>query len=243
MLKILHYLYFSIACPLFFIITMLFSVILIIGVRVGGGSKFIYWCGSTWGKVGLFILLCPIKVEGKENLPNNKGPFVVMANHQGGLDILMMYGYLPMDFRWVMKAALRKVPFMGKACEVSGFVFVDPSKPVTVAKSMQEARNVLSQGKSIFIFPEGSRTRDGKMARFKRGGFVMAYDLDVPIIPITINGSYEAYPKSRKLYVRPTKLKLTIHKPFEFNKNEETQEAISGAMEEVYSIISSACIS
>ncbi len=244
-LRFLHCIYFYlIAFPIFLLNTAILSLVVIIGTRIGFGSKLIHWCGKLWSQIGLFLLLCPIKIEGKENIPNPKkgeGPFVVMANHQGGLDILMMYGYLPMPFRWVMKHELKNVPLMGHACACSGFIFVDEKTPSSIKQTMADARAVLADGKSIFIFPEGSRTFDGKMGRLKKGGFLMAYELGVPIIPVTINGSFEAYPRTRKWwYVQPTKLTLTVHPAVEIDRSQQHPKGMIQAITKVQESISSA---
>ncbi|WP_051522308.1 lysophospholipid acyltransferase family protein [Porphyromonas gingivicanis] len=233
--------YWLIAVPLFVICTIILSSVIVIACYLGFQKWAGYWPGTLWSRIGLSLFLCPIKVEGKENVPKNEGPFVVMANHQGAFDILMMYGYLSIPFRWVMKQELRSVPFMGKACAVAGFIFVDEKTPSSIKETMNSARKVLSEGTSIFIFPEGSRTKDGKIHRFKKGGFVMAYELDVPIIPVTINGAFRALPRG-SFFVRPTRLKLTIHPPVEINREEPFPKGMLATVQKVQETIASAIV-
>ncbi len=230
--------YWLIAAPLFVVSTAILSSIIIIACYLGFQKWAGYWPGILWARIGLALFLCPIKVEGKENIPQNAGPFVVMANHQGAFDILMMYGYLSIPFRWVMKQELRSVPFMGKACAMAGFIFVDEKVPSSIKETMNAARKVLSEGTSIFIFPEGSRSKDGNMSRFKKGGFVMAYELGVPIIPVTINGAYRALPRG-SFFARPTRLKLTIHPPIEIDRTEPFPQGMLNSVKEVRDIIAS----
>ncbi|MBB6275238.1 lysophospholipid acyltransferase family protein [Porphyromonas circumdentaria] len=230
--------YWLVACPLFIISTIILSSVTVVACYLGFQKWAGYWPGTLWSRIGLTLFLCPIKVEGRENIPYKSGPFVVMANHQGAFDILMMYGYLSIPFRWVMKQELRSVPFMGKACAMAGFIFVDEKTPSSIKGTMSSARKVLSEGTSIFIFPEGSRTKDGKMRRFKKGGFMMAYELNVPIIPVTINGAFKALPRGT-FFVRPTRLKLTIHPPVEIDKEEPFPQNMLGTVQKVHEIISS----
>lgn len=239
MLRLLYGIYYwLLAVPLFVVFTIIFSSVVVIGSFCGAAAWAGYWPGVLWSRVALILFLCPIKVVGKEHIPSDKGPYVVMANHQGAFDIFMMYGYLPILFRWVMKQELRKVPFMGKACATAGFIFVDDQNPGSIKQTMDSAREVLAQGTSIFIFPEGSRCLDGKMTRLKKGGFVMAYELGVPIIPITIDGSYRTLPRG-KYFVRPTRLKLTVHPPIEIDHSLPHPKGIIQSMNEVKLAIAS----
>jgi 1-acyl-sn-glycerol-3-phosphate acyltransferase len=157
------------------------------------------------------LSLCPVKVIGKEKL-NRKQSYIFVSNHQGSYDIFLIYGYIGQPIKWVMKQSLRKIPFVGIACEAAGFIFVDNSSPQAAAKTVRIAEDKLKDGASIVIFPEGSRTLTGKMGKFKKGAYQMALDLKLPIVPITINGSYEVMPiGSRRL--NPHRMELIIHDP------------------------------
>lgn len=240
LLRALYLVYYClVAAPLFVVATILLSTITVVGCALGGGRVFGYWPGVFWSRIALVLSLCPTRVVGRKYIPKDHKPCVVMANHQGAFDIFMMYGLLPIPFRWVMKASLRKVPFMGKACQMAGFIFVDDQKKGSIHETMESARQVLSEGTSIFIFPEGSRTLTGRMDRFKKGGFVLAHELDVPIIPVSIHGSYQAL-RARTRWVTPTRLTLTIHPPIHIDKEGEYPRNMLQALEEVRSAIASA---
>ena len=135
-----------------------------------------------------------------------------MSNHQGAYDIFLIYGYIGQPIKWVMKQSLRKIPFVGIACEAAGFIFVDNSSPQAAAKTIRLAEEKLKNGASIVIFPEGSRTRTGKMGKLKKGAYQMALDLKLPIVPITINGSYSVMPIDSYL-INPGKMEMVIHDP------------------------------
>ncbi len=211
MLRLLYLLYWLVfAGPVFLLLTILTALSTTIGSLLGYSRIFAYYPGRYWSKATLLIALCPIKVKGKEHLPDRKGAYVVMANHQGAFDIFMMYGYLGLPFKWVLKEGIRKIPLVGKACEAAGFIYVDEKKPSSIQRTISDAQRVLSEGSSIFIFPEGSRSKTGRMSRFKKGGFVMASALNAPIIPISLDGSFDALPTG-KIIPRPRRLTLTVH--------------------------------
>lgn len=197
--------------PLFLTTTLLTALIVIIGCACGGERFFSHYPPVWWSKVVCFITLCPVKVIGREKL-NKKHSYVFVANHQGAYDIFLIFASLGQPIKWVMKQELRKIPFVGFACKLAGFIFVDSSSPKAAAKTIGEAEAKLRDGVSVVVFPEGSRSRTGKMARFKKGAYQMALDLKLPIVPITINGPYEVMPIGTFL-INPHKMELIIHDP------------------------------
>ena len=198
--------------PLFIPITILTALATMFGCWLGGERVFAYYPGMIWSRITCRLALCPVKVKGRERL-NRKQSYVFVANHQGAFDIFLIYGFLGFPIKWIMKKSLRSIPFVGAACESAGFVFVDNSSPKAAAKTIAVAEKRLTKGASLMIFPEGSRSKDGYMQRFKKGAYQMALDLKLPIVPITINGSYEVL-STHTLRLRPHKLELTIHDPF-----------------------------
>ena len=136
--------------------------------------------------------------------------YVFVANHQGAFDIFLIYGFLGVPIKWVMKAGIGKIPFVGAACRAAGFIFVDNSSPKAAARSVLEAERCLKNGASIVVFPEGSRTSTGKMIHFKKGAYQMAVDQHLPIIPITLNGPFDVLPIG-SLNVHPHRMEMVIH--------------------------------
>jgi 1-acyl-sn-glycerol-3-phosphate acyltransferase len=197
--------------PLFFVLTMLTAGIVIIGCSLGGERFFSYHPGVWWSKLTCMITFCPVKITGQKRL-NKKQSYVFVSNHQSAYDIFLIYGYLGQPIKWVMKQSLRKIPLVGFACEKAGFIFVDTSSPQAAARTIHEAERRLKSGASIAIFPEGSRTKTGKINAFKKGAFQMALDLKLPVVPVTINGSYEVMPTHSYL-IYPHKMELVIHEP------------------------------
>ncbi|KGN89743.1 acyl-phosphate glycerol 3-phosphate acyltransferase [Porphyromonas crevioricanis] len=239
MLRILYLLYFClIAFPLFTVCTILCTLVTVIGCSLGGRRIFAYYPGMIWSKVAIILSGCRIKVQGREHI-RPKQNYVVVANHQGAFDIFMMYGHLGIPFRWVMKDGIRKIPFVGLACRYAGFIFVDDRKPSSIQYTMRQAKKVLSENTSIFIFPEGSRTTNGRMGRFKKGAILMADELDIPLLPVSIEGSYKTLPIG-KVLPRPTLLKLTIHPEMKVSDFGEKPQAFVAAAEAAKRSIASA---
>lgn len=197
--------------PIFLVLTVLTAVIVIIGCLLGGDKIFSYYPGMIWSRLTCYLALCPVKVRGREHIAKNTS-YVFVANHQGAFDIFLIYGFLGVPIKWVMKAGLGKIPFVGAACRAAGFIFVDNSTPKAAAKTILEAEHALRNGASIAIFPEGSRTYDGKMIQFKKGAYQMAADQRLDIIPITLNGPFDVLPIG-SLNLCRHRMEMIIHPP------------------------------
>lgn len=201
--------------PIFLVLTILTAVIVIVGCLLGGEKIFAYYPGMIWSKLTCYLALCPVRVYGKENIDKKKS-YVFVANHQGAFDIFLIYGFLGVPIKWVMKAGIGKIPFVGAACRAAGFIFVDNSTPKAAAKTIHDAEHSLRNGASIAIFPEGSRTYDGKMKRFKKGAYQIAADQHLSIIPITLNGPFDVLPIG-SLNLKRHRLEMIIHAPVDTN--------------------------
>lgn len=197
--------------PIFLLLTLLTASVVIVGCLCGGEKIFAYYPGMIWSRLTCYLALCPVKVRGREHVDRTKS-YVFVANHQGAFDIFLIYGFLGVPIKWVMKAGLGKIPFVGAACRAAGFVFVDNSTSKAAAKTIKEAEHSLRNGASIAIFPEGSRTYDGKMARFKKGAYQMAVDQKLSVIPITLNGPYEVLPID-SFNMKRHRMEMIIHPP------------------------------
>lgn len=173
-------------------------------------------------------------MKGRENIDPSTS-YVFVANHQGAYDIFSIYGYLDHKFRWMMKASLRKIPLVGQACESAHQIFVDKSSPSALRKTMERAEDVLRGGTSLVVFPEGARTFDGKMRPFKRGAFMLAEEFKLPLVPVTIDGSFEVMPRTSKI-PHWGHITLTIHKPIPAPEtHEEMPAVIQRCFDEVHS--------
>lgn len=170
-----------------------------------------FYAGVAWARCLCWATFVGVRVEGKQHARAGQS-YVIMANHQGNYDILALYGWLGRQFRWVMKQELRKVPFLGPACAQIGHVFVDRRDPQRAIASLEAAKPRLAGGISVLFFPEGTRSPDGRLLPFKKGGFVMARQLGFPILPVTIVDSNRILPKGC-LFPRPGRLRIRFHPP------------------------------
>ena len=225
---------FFIALPIIFVATVLTSLITILG-GFSNAHGFGYYPGRIWAKVVLRVLLLPIHVEGREHL-HPRQSYVFVANHQGPVDIFLIYGYLGRNFKWMMKKALRKMPLVGVACEKARHIFVDKSGPKAIKETIDKARATLQNGTSLVVFPEGSRTFTGHMGLFRKGAFQLADDLQLPVVPVTIDGSFDVLTRMAGFnFVHWHPLRLVIHEPIP--PVGEGKEDIKHTMEEAYRVI------
>ncbi len=223
-----------IALPIIFVATVLTSLITILGGFINA-HVFGYYPGRIWSKVVLRVLLLPIHVEGREHLQSRQS-YVFVANHQGPVDIFLIYGYLGRNFKWMMKKALRKMPLVGVACEKARHIFVDKSGPKAIKETIDKARATLQNGTSLVVFPEGSRSFTGHMGLFRKGAFQLADDLQLPVVPVTIDGSFDVLTRMAGFnFVHWHPLRLIIHEPIP--PVGEGKEDIKHTMEEAYRVI------
>lgn len=202
-----------VALPIILVASVLTSLITVVGCWLGNGHFWGYYPGKYWGQIIVRVLLLPVHVEGREHLDKGQS-YVFVSNHQGAFDIFLIYGFLNRNFKWMMKRQLRKVPLVGIACEYAHHIFVDKRGPSKIKATYDRARATLQGGMSLVVFPEGARTFTGHMGLFRRGAFMLADELQLPVVPLTINGSFNVMPRTRDLrWIRWHPLRLTIHKP------------------------------
>lgn len=199
--------------PLFVVVTIFVALLTSLGCMVGLSRWFAFLPTRFWGWFTIRFLFLPVKVEGREHLQPGQS-YIFAANHQGAFDIFLLSGFLGREFKWMMKASLRKVPFVGMACEKASYIFVDKSSRKAVAKTMDDARQRLVGGTSLAVFPEGARTFSGHMGIFRRGAFQLADELQLPVVPITIDGCFDVMPRTKDFhFAQWHPLRLVIHPP------------------------------
>ncbi|MDR0371019.1 MAG: 1-acyl-sn-glycerol-3-phosphate acyltransferase [Prevotellaceae bacterium] len=214
MLILLYYTYIIvIALPILIVATILAAVFTIILSPVFPNKQFSYYPARWWGRLFCHICLIRVAIEGLENIVKNRS-YIITCNHQSIFDVFVVYGWLPSVFKWMMKADLRKIPLVGKACEVAGHIFISRESRKATVTSLEKAYRQLQNGISVVIFPEGTRTHTGRMGAFKRGAFLLATELKLPVLPITLSGSFERLPRNT-LKLRPGKINMHIHPAIE----------------------------
>ena len=196
---------------IFFISTMVLGSSAVIGSFVSRG-----WPGLMawlWGNTNLWAAGVKVNVKGLENI-NNRGPYIFVSNHQGWFDIFTALGKLPIHFSWLAKEELFKVLVLGRAMHRAGYIPIDRKDHRKALASMNRAAEVVRQGTSVFIFPEGTRSADGVIREFKKGGFILAAKSRQPIVPISISGSYRILPKN-SWTIHPGEIRFSIGKPIQ----------------------------
>ena len=231
-MKVLYILYqYLIGFPLIVLSTLFAAVFTIICFPWKNGKApravQVFWSRSV-----IRLLLLPIKVTGRENV-DSKQSYVFVANHQSFLDVFAIYGWLPNNFKWLMKKEIRRVPFVGTACAVAGHIFVDRSNPRAALQSMDKVKKELVDGISTVIFPEGTRTKTGEIGRFKQGAFKIAMDMELPVVPITLNGFYKAMPSGQPFANPYSHLSLHIGKPIDISQFTDINDAMVHVREKV----------
>ena len=205
-MKLLYDLYqLCIALPLLLLLTILTALTTTIGSLLGGARFWGYYPAKIWSRLVCYLLFLPVHVEGREKLHRHTS-YVFVPNHQGAFDIFLVYGFLNRNFKWMMKKSLRKIPLVGKACESAGHIFVDRSGPHAAQATIRQAESVLVNGVSLVVFPEGARTYTGRMGSFKRGAFQLADDLQLPVVPVTIDGFFPGKDESVPARVKESPL-------------------------------------
>ena len=204
---------FFIFLPTWLVATILAALFTIIGCVLGNAHFWGYYPGKVWSWLTCRMLLLPIRIEGRENIDKHRS-YVFVANHQGAFDIFLIYGFLNRNFKWMMKHGLATIPIIGQACRSSHQIIVDKRGASKIKKTYDEARETLKEGMSVVVFPEGARTFTGHMGFFRRGAFMLADELQLPVCPLTINGSFNIMPRMKDWHwVNWHPLTLTIHKP------------------------------
>ncbi len=225
-----------VAFPVLLVLTILTAVFTIVLSPVFPNAQFSYFPARWWGRFFCYLLFVKVKITGIEKLDPKKS-YVIAANHQSIYDIFVVYGWLPMIFKWVMKAELRKIPLVGKACESAGHIFIDRKNPVAAKKSLDKAEAQLRNGVSVVVFPEGTRTYTGQMGKFKKGAFRMATDLHLPIVPVTLRGCFERLPRNGFI-ITPGTIEMIVHEPVEVEGYEHEKQP--ELMQKLHDIIESA---
>ena len=211
--------------PMIVVLTILTGLVTVLGSLLGGGRFWGYWPPHIWAKLCTWLTLVKVEVKGRENI-QDKTSYVFVANHQGAYDIFSIYGFLNHNFKWMMKIGLRKFPVIGISCKAAGHIFVDNSSPAAIKRTMATAEKTLQRGMSVVVFPEGSRSRTGRMGRFHTGAFQLAMEFHLPVVPVTIDGAYQVLPRGQWL-PHWGKIVLTIHKPIAPPADEADRRRVS----------------
>jgi len=206
-------------------------LVIVLSFFVRSGNS-LHKIARLWGKSILFVSRVKMSVKGLSNI-DPSAPYIYMPNHQSNFDIPVLLGHLTVQFRWLAKVELFKIPIFGRAMRKAGYISIDRNNRESAIKSLNAAANKIKSGVSVLIFPEGTRSRDGKIQPFKKGGFVMAIESGVPIVPVVITGTRSLMTKG-KFRVNAGHVSMVIHKPIDTSAyTRETKEALMESVRRV----------
>ena len=164
-----------------------------------------------WAKAILVVSRIKVTINGYANIDPSMF-YIYMSNHQSNFDIPVLLAHIPGQFRWLAKAELFRIPIFGRAMRGAGYISIDRFNRASAFESISEAAAKVKEGVSVMIFPEGTRSKDGRIRPFKKGGFVLAVDAGVPIVPIIIRGTRPIMAKG-DLRIHPGEVYLDIKNP------------------------------
>lgn len=171
-----------------------------------------------WAKTLVKLTGSKIEVVGQEKIP--KGPVLFVSNHQGNFDVPILIGFLEKPLGFISKVEVKKIPFIPRWMEAMNCVFIDRKDRRKAVQSIRDGIATLKKGHSLVIFPEGTRSKGDEMGEFKKGGLRLATDSKVPVVPITISGSYKIMEES-KFGFKPAQVKVTVHDPIFLPQDEK----------------------
>lgn len=179
--------------------TVLAAIFAIVVSRGEPSGPRIQWIVDTWSRAWLAAAGVELIVEGTENVDPGRS-YVVVANHSSALDIMACFRALPIPIRFLAKRELFRIPLLAPAMRAIGIIEVDRRARVAVHEQINlQARQLVATGRSVIIYPEGTRTRSGSLGPFKKGAFTIAVRSRLPVLPVTIYGSYAAWPPGLNL--------------------------------------------
>jgi 1-acyl-sn-glycerol-3-phosphate acyltransferase len=234
LISVFYFLYRPILLLFFALNTAILGGVVFILCCIDPTGNSAHYIGKFWSRMNLLFSGVLVSVDGKEHIKKNKS-YIIMSNHQSHYDVWSLIAYMPLQLRWVMKLELREVPIFGYCCERMGHIYIDRGHSKKAHESLEIAGEKIRNGSSVVFFPEGTRSPDGKLLPFKKGGFVIALEAKVPILPVTVVGGKEVLRKG-SLRIMPGRMKIIVHEPvsvegYSYDTKEELIERIRGIIE------------
>jgi len=230
---------FLVFMPVGLLLTLLAGWLTVLAAMIWTPEIASRYVAANWARIICWMTPVGVTVEGAENADPGRS-YVVVCNHQSQYDIFLVYGWLKLDLKWVLKAELRKAPGVGIGCEKAGHIFVDRANPEKARQSVSDALKRVGDGVGILFFAEGTRSQDGKLRPFKKGAFRVATSQNIPILPVTIIGTRDIQ-RSKSLFIFPGRVKMVIHPAIEVDGESQadirdlmtrTREAIASVLPE-----------
>lgn len=216
------------------LVTVFIAIWAFVTLPLNRNEKLYHGIGRFWSR--LLLRICGVRVvlHGAEHIDRSRS-CIYAANHASMFDIPVVIGGLPDDIRLVYKKELERIPVFGWGLKYGSYIGIDRGRGSEARKSLEEAVDKIRRGASVLMFVEGTRTSDGKLQPFKRGAFNLAVRAGVPVVPLTINGTYSIVPK-HSLRIRPGTVDLVLSPPI-IVSGEDEKEVERLLMERVRSAI------
>jgi 1-acyl-sn-glycerol-3-phosphate acyltransferase len=209
--------------------TIFLSMVALVVSPFDSKGEAIHRIARLWASIHLRIGGISVSLEGLEGI--TKPPYIFMCNHQSALDIFALLSALPLSFKWIAKRELFFIPFFGWTMKRAGYISLDRKNPREALKAIDEAARKIKEGMNIIIFPEGTRSKDGSLLPFKKGGFSLALRARVPIVPVGILGTSRLQPKGSFIPKEKGIIYIRIGEPMHIE--EESRSAKTKIMLEV----------
>jgi len=222
-LQILHTIFFYLVIVLTFIVGTFITMIFALFTKKK--YRTFQFAARIWSRMLVLLSGARVKVSGLDNIPRS-GPLIFASNHQGVADILLLLAYLPRYFRFIIKKELFRIPFFGGYLRLAGYIPIDREVALSSYKTISSAAKDLDEEDCILIFPEGTRSKTGKVGPFKRGSMIMAVRSGANVVPIGISGSFNMMRKGSFL-INLVPITLNIGKPISFEKYKGKEPAKS----------------
>lgn len=195
------------------IMTLTLFIPMVLAALLSTTGNLAFSISKIWAHVMLLASFTRIAIEGKDKIQKGVS-YVIISNHQSHYDILAIVTSLGIQFRWIIKRELLRVPLFGYALYAARNIFIDRRNPESAKASIRKGLDRLPRGASVMFFAEGTRSADGRLGEFKKGGFAVALENSFPILPVTVNGSRNVLPKG-SFDVHPGRIRVTVSDPIE----------------------------
>ena len=197
---------------------LLDALVILLLAPVLGGKRAFFLIGPLWARQMFWVGGVRLDMEGWDNLPeairNEKQPVIFMSNHESNLDPPVLISAIPIPAVYISKKELKWVPLVGWAAGLGGTIFIDRGTRKGATYGIHQAAAEIKGGKTVVIFPEGTRTRTGKLGPLKKGGFAMAMNAGVPIVPLATVGGFKTLPPG-SIHLRPGRYTILVGKPID----------------------------
>ena len=215
-----------VAIPAMGIATLVLGIICILSAFFFGQNA-AHTIAVLWSRFCCYMIPVRVRITGKEHFHRDIS-YIIVANHQSMVDIPVLHGRLGLKIKWIIKKELEHIPVFGYACKKLGCIYIDRHDSSAAIQSIHDAGRKLQKGASVLFFPEGTRTRDGRVHSFKKGAFRFAKESGLPVLPITIENTIRILPPET-LDLYPGTVRVRIHPPVDLSDTpaEELDSAIS----------------